>query len=541
MSEIGLWLHRFWRIFLRKLNSVFRGPAQHPEFVRAAHYFADGWALNVWQVMRPARLAGDLKRLVDDGFNTVILVVPWRGFQLDQLEPRYDAFHVRQLYRVLAAAEKAGLSVIVRVAYSHQILQQNTPNGITLAQRLLVDEDTRAAWLHHLARLHRTCSCFRSFRGGFLCWEEFWHAFGKWQLREPGPREKLARVTGFLDYMQSRGISGVDAIPLPDEPAYAHYHAFANQRIREFYEAARGAFPGLSMEFRVDKDRLQTGAGTEWLRSDDYRDLPGGRYSYWAPFMGADNSGEQLDAAQAAHLLEYMLGEITAGGRFTNHVIDQFNFVDEAPKFKGVHAEIRPDQVADFLHQAAPLLLKYSRGYGVWAHRDYIQNVLYNPRFLMGLRGWEVTRGACRPRRAGGAKVGANTLLRQVLPPVIAGLQRAVFFDSLTLRLDLHTPQPGARLRARINAGPWFALPHHAGKTLCVKIAVDYGMVLDEGLVLELDNQGPGLALSTAYLYHYVFRGGIRDEHGRPAQHHEALLEFNRRLSAGNALGDADQ
>lgn len=290
----------------------------------------------------------------------------------------------------------------------------------------------------------------------------------------------------------------------------------------------------------MDKDPLPSESGTRWLSNDDYRDLGGLRYSYWAPFMGAENAGEKLDAAQAAHLLEYMLGEVTAGGANSEQVVDQFNFVDEAPKFKGIHAEIQPGEVAPFLQRAAPLLRKFSRGYGVWAYRDYRQNVLYNPRFLMGLRGWEQSRGKCTLLRGGGVRLGKGALLRQVLPPVIAGLQRAVYFDSLLLRAEVPATPAGLDLRARINTGPWLTLDPQPDNTLVADIPVDYGMVLDEGLLLELDNRGAPLPISTLYLYHYVFRGGIRDEDGRPAQHHAALLEFNRALS-GPAGGDAQE
>jgi hypothetical protein len=489
----------------------------------------------MWQVMQSRQLAADLRCIADDGFNTVILVVPWRGFQLDQLQPRYDGFYIRQLHRALAAAERAGLSVIVRVAYSHQILQWNTPNPVALAQRLLLDADTQQAWLHQLAELYGICSCYRSFRGGFLCWEELWHAFNKWQLRDFESRRDLAVLSGYSEYLQALGLAGPHVIPQGGEAAYAHYHGFVNKRIRELYQLACSVFPGLSMEFRVDKDALQTESGTDWLTNDDYGDLDLLRFTYWAPFMGAENAGEQLDAERAAHLLEYMLVEVTGQGRSVDHIVDQFNFVDEAPRFKGIHAEIVPGEVAPFLRLAAPLMHEYSRGYGVWAHRDYCQNVLYNPRFLMGMRGWEPARGHCKPLRRGGLRLGSTALLRQVLPPVIAGLQRAVGFDTLTLRVGLHKRRPAARVRARINAGPWLALEHEAGQeassALGVDIPVDPDTVLNDGLVLELENQGAALAISTLYLYHYVFRAGIRDEDGRPARHHPALLEFNALLS----------
>ena len=116
LNGMRLCLYQYWRSILHKLDTYLKGPPTHPVFVKAVHYFADGWVLNMWQVMQPQQLATDLRQIADDGFNTVILVVPWRGFQLDQLQPRYDPFYARQLHRALAAADKAGLSVIVRVA-----------------------------------------------------------------------------------------------------------------------------------------------------------------------------------------------------------------------------------------------------------------------------------------------------------------------------------------------------------------------------------------------------------------------------------------
>ena len=524
------WCRRSWHILRRKLRTLARGAPQHPEFIQAAHYFSDGWPLNVWQVARPAAITDELRAIMADGFNTVILVVPWRGFQTDQLEPAYDPFHVRQLERVLGAADKLGLSVIVRVAYSHSILLHNTPNGVTQAQRLLLDEDTREAWLHYLRTVHGICREFRSFRGGFLCWEEFWHAFGKWQLRKKHRRQELAELTGFLSWLREQGVQGLDTIPKAESEQYAHYHRFANARIREYYELAREAFPDLLMECRVDKDALYREGAIEWLDNDDYRDIEAGRYTYWAPFMGARNEGEKLSAADAEHLLRYMLEEVTGAGTHTNHVVDQFNFVDDAPRFVGVHAEIQPQEVAPFLELAAPLLRHFSRGYGVWAYRDYRQNILYNPRFLMGLRGWEVARGRCRVRRRGGARLGSDSILRQSLPALVAGLQRAVSFTELILRVDCPTAANAKGLRARINAGSWHSLASVESDVLEVAIPVDFGVAIDEGVILELYNEGAPLTLDTVCLYHYVFRARIRQEDGRPGPYHSATVAFNERL-----------
>ena len=535
-------LQHLKRIGVRKIRTVLQGPPRHPEFVRAAHYFSDGWALNMWQVMDPRKVVAELRAIKQDGFNTIILVIPWRGFQQDQLEPAYDSFYEGQLNRAMAAADRVGLSVIVRVAYTYQIAMENNLSGIVQAQRLLLDKDTQLAWLDYLRRVYRVCHSYRCFRQGFLSWEEFWHAFANWQLRRSTPRIALASSSGYLDYLRANGMEEVSEIPRPDDPAHRSFHAFANYRIREMYELARTAFPGLSMEFRVDKERIQDGDTLEWVRNDDYADLPGLRFSYWAPFMGAENTGEQLDAGRAAHLLEHMLDEVSHHGSNPSHIVDQFNFVDEAPKFKGIHAQISQAQIADFLQLAAPLLREKSRGYGVWAYRDYRLNVLFNARFLMGMRGWRLVRGRARVLRRGGIRLGGGAALRQYLPPMVAGLQRGVSFEHFILRVELHQLPASTRLQARINAGPWFELDLMTNEQLLVaKTPVDFGSVEAEGLILELKNDGAALDIYSLSLHHYVFRTGLRREDGTPSLHHRALVAFNQALERNQSVGATDQ
>lgn len=532
MKGVLFQLRLLRRVLLRKARTALQGAPTHPEFVRAAHYFSDGWALNVWQILAPSRVLSELRTIREDGFNTIILVVPWRGFQVDQLHPVYDDFYERQIRRVLAAAEKIGLSVIVRVGYTHQVFVDSHVSGVIQAQRLLVDEETREAWLDYLHRLYLICHGYRSFRQGFLSWEEFWHAFHFWQLGKEQFRQERAEKSGFLAYLAMEGVEGVDAIPEPGGASQADYHAFTNARIRQMYEYAAQAFPGLGMEVRVDKDRLQEGDSVRWANNDHYTDIDSLRYTYWAPFMGASNEGEKLDAEQAAGLFEHMLNEISKDGGHPNHVVDQFNFVDETPEFKNTHAEIAEEEVAGFLQRAVPLLRGRSRGYGVWAYRDYRQNILYNARFVMGLRGWQAPRGGARRRRRGGIRLAAGAVLRQHIPPPLSGLQRRVVIDTLHLAVARRRPSTRAGLQVRINTGPWQAVSFDdAALESLLEIAVHFGSIMADGLILEIINTGDTLELESLALFHWVFRGGIRLEDGTPSRHHQAVVAFNRALA----------
>lgn len=530
-------MRRLYRVALRKARTLVQGPPQHPQFVKAAHYLADGWALNFLQVVRPAQLREDFESIRGQGFNTIILVIPWRGFQVDHLVPAYDDFYIRQLERILAAADRAGLSVIVRISYAHQILDRQPLSGLTQMQRLLLDGETQTAWLDYCATVFEICHGFRCFRQGFLSWEEFWHAFGRWQLYRPEYREELMALTGFADYLQAQGLAPMERLPRPEEPGYRQFHGFVNACIREMFERAAARFPGLGMEIRVDKDRQVDADETlSWLSNDSYADLDITRFTYWAPFMGAENRGEILTAEQALSLLDHALGELSDGGKHCNHIVDQFNFVDDAPKFRGIHARIDERQMGEFLTGAAAQLVDKSVGYGVWAYRDYRQNLLFNPRFLMGLAGWYTPADGVAPRRRGGVRMAPGAVLRQVLPARVSGLQTAVPFDSLKLRAALGGRVQGEpELEVRINAGDWVPLEGAGYGELGVTLATERPLIMEDGIVLELRNRGRVLELETLYLFHHVFRGGIHNEYGEPAIHRELVAGFNRAIDAALA------
>ena len=519
---------------MQRLKALIIPPPERPDYVRATHYFGDGWALNFLQIVDSASLKRDMAQIVEDGFNTVILVIPWRGLQTDHMVPAYDAFYLSQLKRCLAAADKAGLSVIVRLSYAHQILDRQPLSGLTAIQRLLTDPETQAAWLDYLERVHKVCNGYRCFWKAFVSWEEFWHSFWRWQLYTPEHRAQLAEEVGYNRFLDSLGLTNERRLPRPEEPDYNIFHQFMNARIREMYSAARTRIPELGIEIRVDMDRYEDGSGeVSWLESDNFTDIDVTRYTYWAPFMGAENRGELLSSDRALELLRHSLHRMTRGGGHRDHIVDQFNFVDDAPKFHGIHARIEPDQVSQFLEGAVPVMRQESAGYGIWAYRDYRQNVLYNPRFCMGLEGWRLARGSAVPMKNGGVRLANNAVLRQIIPARVAGLQNAVPFDRFDcIARTVGKSTPSGTLEVRLNSGKWFTLTPGAEGELEASIPVPRPVVLEDGIVIELRHSGTALSIDQLFLHHFVFRSGFRDEHNGPGDHHQQVVEFNQALAS---------
>ncbi len=163
------------------------------------------------------------------------------------------------------------------------------------------------------------------------------------------------------------------------------------------------------------------------------------RSAYWAPYMGAPNSNNDLiSAADAIRTLTWTLNKASGEGANRRLVLDQFRcgcrgwrggcllggckcccwplaahcpaggtgsraapqrcaacrrFIESNPQGQH-HSKLDPDELPAFLDQAAEVLRNLSVGYGLWAYRAYRRNELHNGAFQQRLEGWGVD-GCC--------------------------------------------------------------------------------------------------------------------------------------------------
>ena len=54
--------------------------AEEAGYIRAATYTSDAWVSNFWNT-ESDHMEEELAQIAADGFNTIILVIPWREFQ----------------------------------------------------------------------------------------------------------------------------------------------------------------------------------------------------------------------------------------------------------------------------------------------------------------------------------------------------------------------------------------------------------------------------------------------------------------------------
>lgn len=375
-------------------------------YVRAAHWFGGEWAINFWNTNLEARAEADFAAIRDDGFNTVVLLVPWPAFAPDPRSGELDMPRVERLRGLIRLAGRMGVQVILRVPYSYDGLDQERG---WRNYRVWVEDEVYQGWLDFLESIWREVGSEPNLLFGFFSWEDLWRIT---RVLELGPGEKLraARASGYTDWLRERftlaEVSGRyrrdfeewGEVEVPDsrEPALELFLEFVSEEwIERFFIPAQQRFPKLSMEIRIDAEAIYDGdEQVGWYFYESSWDLPGVNWVtvYWAPSMGGENEGELLSPETAAERLEWWLERISDRAGPRQIFIGQFLVEDFTPGYEK-NGRIPRDQVPEFLSLAEGVLGRLAAGYGLWTWTDYGHNMIANPEFYVGLEGWEYGGG----------------------------------------------------------------------------------------------------------------------------------------------------
>lgn len=407
-------------------------PIMGTDYLKSAHYFADGWPINFWNCELDD-LDNQLTQIAADGFNSIILVVPWREFQPDIQSQALADYPAQSLRTILEKAAEHHLGVLLRVGYTWDYASEESV--LERYYNLLGDPSYQEAWISYVEDLYSLCSPYESFLGGFLCWEDFWNfTYTAQSLGEEKQGIEEAAFTGYQEYLKDNcSLEEVNALygesftdysqiyfPASDSPALKLFYDFYDAFLNDLLRRSQQVFPNLSMEIRLDEDL--------------YTNTEGGQsaYSHVSTFSCQDsnftcsifslhmdslNQGEKISAKEALTKTDTVLSDLkgTNGGK--GIFVEQFLYYDNTPGTSN-DAQIQEDQLNQYLEKVAPVLKKATMGYGVWAYKNYATDLLYNPQFARGLDGWE-TQGAVEAVEQNGsmqAQMTAGSLLRQVIP-----------------------------------------------------------------------------------------------------------------------------
>ena len=504
-----------------------------PPYLKSATYYGDDWVINFWN-LEDTHLDEDMERIAADGFNSIILAVPWREFQINMDSRHYNQYAFDKLHRVMDAAERAGLLVMLRVGYTWDHAGQD--NVLERYQQLIYEEDVRNAWLDYAGLIYQAASCHRNFYGGFLTWEDFWnftHIAG--DLGNTPAGRELAGLTGYRDYLKGavaleeasrqygEDFSDWQQVYLPEreQEAYGLFLEFYDNWLNRILLETQEVFPNLSMEVRTDVDPItmadghQTGfshAATFNCQNSSFTSL------MYSVSMGMEARNHHMSAAQVLPQTGAVLDWVTRYNGGKPLYIDQFLFTDNTPGFEE-NPKLDEVQMPDYLIRCAPILKEKTMGYGIWTYRDYGNNMIYNSQFGLGKTGWTSSGRTQIVNRDGSNQLeleGFGRISQTVNP---AG--SAVEGELVKVRFLAESP-PGAAVTVKMGART---------KTIRVQGKQQVYLEFPKGSLGEFSiSSDSALYVDNIQVYTHVTEGKLYDMDGNPEICLEAIRILNGSL-----------
>lgn len=374
----------------------------------SAHYFADLWPANMWD-SEFKNIDDDLLQIKSDGFNSIILLIPWRQFQPNIGKTNtYNKAVLEKLDLIMKKADEYGLGVILRIGYTWDYYQnRGNDEIIERYENIVNDAQTMNAWLEYVERIYALASMHDSLWGGFICWEDFWNMTTKMKTISGNNEDSLkyAQSIGFGKYVADnyeipdiRKLYADDKIyseediyiPAEDKQAFKLFYDYYDDFLNRLLSFSQTAFPNLSMEVRVDDDLIvneknetlyYTHENTYLCEGSDYTTI-----MYGIP-IGFDNNGQKVTWEEANEKTGNILEKVKRGAGDKKIFIDQFLYYDNTQAYSH-NVQLIDDQIDDYLRNSESILKKYTRGYGVWVYKDYYVDTIANGCFAEGLDGW---------------------------------------------------------------------------------------------------------------------------------------------------------
>ena len=380
------------------------GVSRTPGYKKAVHYFGNEWPVNFWN-SETETLEADLDRIISDGFNYIILVLPWNEFQPSVNPSTWSEYAFDKLNKILETADRKGVGVCLRLGYSWDYYGDSpTYNSSFRHLKLVEDRVYREAWLEYATMINICVRTHPCFAGAFITWEDFWGYISYCDIDDAQERIVHARESGYQSFLANRytlehlnaayghEYQSYDEIGLPErtDPMMAVFYEFYDSFLVQLLSDTQTVFYGLSMEVRSDWDAIVLPSGEDaYYQHDSTFSCEGADEIalMYGIYQGCENDGEKLSAEEAIVYTERTLRQFQENTPGKDIFVEQFNFYDNTPDFRD-NAQVRTEEISAYLKLAVPVLSEYTRGYGIWCYKDYCGNMIFNPQFALGTEGW---------------------------------------------------------------------------------------------------------------------------------------------------------
>lgn len=512
--------------------------------MRATHYWGRSAPTNFWNSLRVDDIEADFTRLRADGFDTIVLAVPWGDFQ-PQVNPccRENAFAWEMLDLLSARAQAKGLNLIVRVGYPWSMEPDQQWQSLQRIENIFTDDEALATFARFVGKVGAIVGHRSNFKFAFFSWEDFClqriFKQGTGRLRGTALEREYRRfLEKHYSLAQLRaifldpGLRRFSAVPYPvSEAAYP-----GDERVRLFnkfwdellveriYKAVKQELGAMSMEVRVDAEPLPLKAGGyAWIDHKGTYALPQAPFltAYYAIPWGMANNKDFATPQAALDKFQHLLADL--GKHFPREKIffDQLLFLDNTPGFEA-NTKLDPGEINSFLERLAEPL-SHTSGYSLWHWRDYLASYFYNGGFQLGMKGWQtegavalIDRGESHNMLigAGGAISQTITLERHLM---LAPQQTKFCADVRSVSTDFSGSVVVAGLRQ-------FLPVQHPGRHC---IAVEFA----PGAKIKILAERGRIELESVYLYSHEQVQGVYGAEGHEGPYAKGVRELNRRLT----------
>lgn len=483
--------------------------AEKPAYLKSVTYFGDEWPINYWG-SEDKDMAANFAKIKADGFNSIILMVPWREFQPNDGEQEFNPAAFERLDQVMRCAAEYDLWVVLRIGYSWDYYGKSE---VPARYAGVVSEDgsDRQLWLRYCDAIYQAVSSHPNYHSGFITWEDFWDYVHNMSRNYSKPQMvKMAWTSGYQDYLKERysleylsqmygeNISDYSKVYIPfrNMEAAALFFEFYDHMLNGLLAQSQTVFPGLSMEVRCDGDPVYLRDRSMYYYSHEATyPCEGAEYSalMYSVSLGQRNESDRISAESALIAMDHNMNSLMAksGKKF---FAEQLLYMDTTEEFS-FNTQIHEEETDDFVRSVSPILRKTTMGYGLWVYRNYVNNCVYNNQFGLGTTGWKFYRNGSVEDVNGNkmAHLGEHGIMGQDLNGRMAG--RSTIHVELYAEPELHNAELSVTIGEKtqkvvVNQPGTYKLEIPWTSNYNLSISSDKGVYLDDIRVYTYEQFG---------------------------------------------------
>jgi len=373
----------------------------------------------------------NLLSIKKDGFNAIIVSVPWGEFQPSISPIKYNQQALKRLGDLCSLAKSLDIKFFTRVSYLWDYMPNEQYPTTERFFKLYNNKEAINSWSDYLKKINeKTKNCSDT---SFISWEDYWGIIDNIKNKKDKKESALlSKEIGLSDWIATNKkeyaksheneLTSFGAYPAPDsdtEDFSLVYEWFDYFIMDKLMPIMKSNFKSASLEARVDDDPIFNGKKiVNWYSHKKTYSIDSSKYlfSYWSPAQGAENNGEKVSSSQAIGTFDFMSKKINESTK-NKVIIGQFLFVDNTPSASN-NAVIKNDEIPKFLQEMSSQLKDNSSGYALWTYRDYRANLIYNSNFSLGCDGWfckDITYGNKKINKS--IEISQDSYIEQNIPP----------------------------------------------------------------------------------------------------------------------------